>query len=59
MFYMRLVHWINHDDNDDNNLVGEDLLNALTQDWFEDSLGEGFVDMPKYLDSVFELAITW
>jgi hypothetical protein len=59
IFYMRLVHWINTDDNPDNDLLGEDLMDALIDDWYNDSLGDGFVDKPRYLDSVYELAITW
>jgi hypothetical protein len=54
MFYARLVHAFNHDDDDDNDLDADEVLDALEVDWENDSRGDGDVDETDFKDSIYE-----
>jgi hypothetical protein len=58
LFYMRLVYAFNADECDDNDLSPDEVVHALATDWANDSHGDGDVDLPDFLDSIFELSRT-
>jgi hypothetical protein len=57
--YRRLVRAFADDDDDDNDLSSAQAMNAVAQDWLQDSGGDGKLERGEFYDAIFELADRW